>query len=116
MFFTRFATFERVSVKLISVLSGTEIDPNLSSSEQLQKVGSKWIALLEPGLTKNNQRFDLLHSEYYIEIIMIIFNFMTYLSLQMRLSLPEATRKNDAIRKARESLLAQLSAQQDKEN
>lgn len=109
MFFTRFATFERVSVHFMSSLSGTEIDPNLSSPEQLQKIGSKWLALLAPGLTKNNQRFDLLHSEYYVEIIMIIINFMTYLSLQRRLALPEATRKNEAIRKTRASLFIKRS-------
>lgn len=43
----------------------------------------------------------MLHSEYYIEILMIIINFMAFISLQKRLGLQETTRKNDAIRRSR---------------
>lgn len=62
------------------------------------------MGLVVSGLTKSNQKFDLLHSEYFIEIVMIIINFMTYISLQRRLALPEATRKNDIIRKTRATI------------
>lgn len=85
MFFARYAIVERLLVRMFCRITGTEIDADLSSSQQIEKIDWGWKNLFLKDLQSRKTSLDELYKDFYIEILLIILNFVTLIAFQKRL-------------------------------
>ena len=80
MFFARYAIVERVMVQVICKVTGSPLNSDLSSAQMIEKIDWRWKRMFLKDVQDGKHRLDELYRDFFLEILMIILNFVTLIS------------------------------------